>query len=325
MLLLALAMAEMAPIAATGDLAGLAVPAAAPADATGAAPAIPPATQAKPDLLPAATVRDATVPAATVVAPTALPVDAAPATSESVGPLVAAHPAMTIDSAAPVNSASQPRDPFIKTNRGIFSFDTKLDHVVLAPIAHGYVAVVPKPIRFHLTNALYNINEPITVANDLMQLRLHSMSKAVARFVINSTLGIGGLFDVATATGIPRHHSDFGQTLGRYGARPGPYLVLPLLGPSGLRDAFGLLVDNFLDPFSFVLGGLTSTYGISRLAFEPVDLRARSDDAFNAVYSATDPYATARSAFTQYRASVVQEATGKAPDLPDFDAAPGKP
>jgi phospholipid-binding lipoprotein MlaA len=218
-----------------------------------------------------------------------------------------------------------PNDPWIKVNRGIWSFDIKLERSLLAPFAHGYAHVVPRGVRFHVTSALYNLGEPLTAADDLLQLRIGSMGKAVFRFVINSSVGIAGLFDVAKASGIPIHLSDFGQTLGRYGVKTGPYVMLPLLGPSNVRDGFGRLVDTLIDPMQFLIGGITTPEGASLFVFEGVDWRARSDDTLKAVYDATDPYAFTRSAYTQLRAATVLEATHKQAKLPDFDAAPGTP
>ncbi len=235
----------------------------------------------------------------------------------------AVDPGAALPAITSTGEIDQPRDPWVKVNRSIFKFDTSLDHAVLAPVAHGYTHVVPKVVRFHVTSALFNLGEPLTATNDLLQLRVGSAGKAVFRFIINSTVGIAGLFDVAGASGVPIHISDFGQTLGRYGVKAGPYVMLPLLGPSNVRDGFGRLVDNFIDPVEFLIGGITSPEGISLFVLDGVDLRARADDTFNTVYEATDPYAFARSAYTQMRTSTILEATGKQAELPDFDVAPG--
>ena len=220
---------------------------------------------------------------------------------------------------------TQPRDPWVKANRAIFSFDTTLERGLLAPVAHGYVHVVPKFVRYHVTSALFNLEEPLTAVNDLLQLRIGSMSKAMWRFAINSTVGVAGLFDVAKSAGVPIHISDFGQTLGRYGVKPGPYIMLPFLGPSNTRDGFGRVVDSFIDPIVLLIGGVTSTDGASLFLLDGLDWRSRADETMKAVYSATDPYAFVRSAYSQSRAATVSEATGKQVALPDFDAVPGTP
>lgn len=242
-------------------------------------------------------------------------------------PTTPASPSSPVTSADITQSVytSQPRDPWVKANRAIFSFDVKLERHLLTPLSHGYVHVVPKFVRFHVTSALFNLGEPLTAVNDLLQLRVGSMGKAVVRFVVNSTVGIAGLFDVAKASGVPIHISDFGQTLGRYGLKPGPYVMIPLLGPSDVRDGAGRILDNFIDPVEFFIGGITSPEGLSLFVLGGLDWRSRSDDTLKTVYSATDPYAFTRSAYTQSRAAMVSDATGKQAALPDFDATPGTP
>ncbi len=289
-----------------------------PPIAASAAPAAPASTDAA--AIPAPPQDNspaATAPAATAD-PAAPPADVPPAPSATPG-------ADTPASDAAINQVAQPRDPWVKLNRGIFSFDIALERHLLAPVSHGYVHVVPHVVRYHVTNALFNLGEPLTAVNDLLQLRIKSMGKTVFRFVVNTTFGLAGLFDVAKSEGVPIHISDFGQTLGRYGVKPGPYVMIPLLGPSDLRDGFGRIVDNFADPVEFFIGGITSPEGISLFLLEGIDWRSRSDDTMKAIYGATDPYAFTRSAYTQFRAASVAEATGKQAALPDFDAAPGTP
>jgi len=147
--------------------------------------------------------------------------------------------------------------------------------------------------------------------------------RAAGRFVVNSTVGLLGLFDVATRWGLEPHESDFGQTLGRYGAQPGPYIFVPVIGPSNLRDGIGRIVDVATDPIGFLTGPITSTAGGVRYGVTALDQRALSDPAFEALKDATDPYVTTRSAYTQYRADAVRRATGETQALPDFDAEPG--
>jgi phospholipid-binding lipoprotein MlaA len=288
---------QAAPIAAT------AAPAAPSAPVAGSEPAAPPVSPVS----PAATDAPATEPASAPPSPPA------------------AASADTPSAAGMTDIVAQPRDPWVKVNRAIFSFDVALERNLLAPVSHGYVHVVPHVVRFHVTSALLNLGEPLTAVNDLLQLRFGRMGKTVYRFIINSTLGVAGLFDIAKGAGIPIHISDFGQTLGRYGLKPGNYVMIPLLGPSDVRDGFGRIVDTFLDPMQYLIGGITTPEGASLFVFEGIDWRSRADDTMKAVYGATDPYAFTRSAYTQSRAATVAEATGKQQALPDFDAAPGTP
>ena len=322
MLLLALAMADIVSGAAPP------APPAAPMAATaGPLPPTPaPVSAVAPDTDPAAPA----VPAIDPAAPASQATDLAPPAPATQAP---PDPAAPDASPPPVTSAditqstytAEPRDPWVKANRAVFSFDVALERHLLAPVAHGYVHVVPKFVRFHVTSALFNLGEPLTAVNDLLQLRIGSMGKAVYRFIVNSTVGVAGLFDVAKTGGVPIHISDFGQTLGRYGLKSGPFIMLPLLGPSDVRDGIGRLVDTFIDPMTLLIGGITSPEGLSLFVLGGVDWRSRSDDTLKAVYSATDPYAFTRSAYTQFRAATVSDANGKQAALPDFDAAPGTP
>jgi phospholipid-binding lipoprotein MlaA len=181
---------------------------------------------------------------------------------------------------------------------------------------------LPAPVRNRVSSALDNLGEPGTALNDLVQGHPKRAGVATARFVVNSTVGLLGMFDVASRMKLPYHEADFGQTLGRYGAQPGPYLYVPIVGPSNLRDGLGRIVDFFTDPVSLLTGGVTTTAGATLFAATTIDFRAGADSAFRALEDATDPYATARSAYTQRRAAFVHAATGEAEVLPDFEPAP---
>jgi phospholipid-binding lipoprotein MlaA len=235
-----------------------------------------------------------------------------PGTSNTVSPAIV-HPQGDLET---------PYDPWRVVNRPIFTFSMHVDRGIIAPIAHGYRRVVPAVIRNRISSALDNLGEPGTAINDLAQGHPNRAGVATARFVINSTVGLLGMFDVATRMKLPYHEADFGQTLGRYGAQPGPYLYIPIVGPSNFRDGLGRIVDLFTDPTSLFTGGITSTVGATRFAATTVDVRVGADSAFRALEDATDPYATARSAYSQRRAAFVQQATGKAEVLPDFEPAP---
>ena len=214
-------------------------------------------------------------------------------------------------------------DPWRPMNRGLFAFGMGLDHAVFAPVAHGYMKVTPAPVRNRVSSVVYNLSEPSTVLEDVLQGHPKRAGRAAGRFVVNSTVGLLGLFDVATRWGLEPHESDFGQTLGRYGAQPGPYIFVPVIGPSNLRDGIGRIVDVATDPIGFLTGPITSTAGGVRYGVTALDQRALSDPAFEALKDATDPYVTTRSAYTQYRADAVRRATGETQALPDFDAGPG--
>ncbi|WP_164852630.1 MlaA family lipoprotein [Novosphingobium umbonatum] len=244
------------------------------------------------------------------------PAEAQPAT-QSVVPAPA--DAAPVDNPAPDASAVVLRDPWEKLNRDIWKFDLFFEKTMLGPVAHGYSAVVPSKGREGLSNLIRNLDEPSTFANQLLQHKIGRAVQTGLRFALNSTLGIAGLFDVAAAAGMRRATADFGQTLAFYGAKPGPYAMLPFLGPSNVRDGFGRLVDTLTDPVGFVIGGVFTSYpGAGRLAAEGVNWRQQSEGTIQAIYGASDPYAFTRAAYSQQRAAIVQDATGKAAALPDF-------
>jgi len=230
-------------------------------------------------------------------------------------PAVAAPPSATMASSQ--NAAAH--DPLQRFNRASYGFSMGLDRVLIGPIAHGYMRVTPTPIRHRVSSVVYNLGEPSTALNDVLQGHPKRAGVTSSRFLINSTIGVLGLFDVAAKWGLPSHDGDFGQTFGRYGVKPGPYLYVPVIGPLSFREGVGRAFDFATDPVSLVGGGYTTTFGASRLAAATVDTRANADNAFRALDDATDPYVTVRSAYGQHREALVREATGAVQALPDFD------
>ena len=143
-------------------------------------------------------------------------------------------------------------DPFEDFNRAVFDFNEALDAAVFLPLAKIYRAIFPKPVRDTFRNFMRNLNAPFILANDVLQGEGERAGMTLSRFLINTTLGVGGLFDVATEIGVPYHDEDFGQTLGVWGIEEGVYLVLPVIGPSTVRDGFGKVGDAFLNPLNYV-------------------------------------------------------------------------
>ena len=235
--------------------------------------------------------------------------------------------AQEASSAGPIPAAQIP-DPWVGANRGLYSFSMAVDGVLFAPLVHGYMRVVPAPVRTAIKHAIDNLDEPRIAGNDILQGHLVRAGKATGRFVINSTVGVVGFFDPAADAGLERHDADFGQTLGRYGAGTGPYVFVPLVGPSDIRDGIGRLVDAFGDPISWAAGGLSSTFGQVRDGVYVAQARVDIDDQLTGLHrDFTDPYATLRSAYAQNRAFKIREARGETPaqgvqNLPDFEAAP---
>lgn len=196
-----------------------------------------------------------------------------------------------------------PRDRFERFNRTVFVFNTKLDHTLLRPIARGYVKVTPRPIRTAVNNFVTNLAYPTTIVNQFLQGNIKDGVSDTARLVVNTSLGLGGLFDPASGMGLDRHGADFGQTLGKWGAHSGPYLMLPLLGPSTLRDGLGLVPDWLLlhEIETVKLFRNNGDIEWSLYAVSLVNLRSQLLDADRLLDSAYDPYAFLRSAYLQRR------------------------
>ena len=215
----------------------------------------------------------------------------------------------------PPGSAREPRDHIERYNRSMYQFNTAVDHAILRPVARGYAKVTPRPVRAGVSNFFGNLGYTKTIGNDIFQGHPLDFGSDVARLVVNTTVGIGGVFDSATRFGLERHDRDFGQTLGKWGLPTGTYLMLPLLGPSDVRDAFGLLSDRFMsiegqihDPV--LQAGLTVA--------DRVNGRANMLSLDKAIDSAYDPYAFVRNVWFQRRDYKVHgdaEPGNKAPDI----------
>jgi phospholipid-binding lipoprotein MlaA len=137
-----------------------------------------------------------------------------------------------------------PKDPFESFNRGVYKFNDTVDRAVVKPVAQGYNAVVPSPMRRGVSNFFSNLNDVTVTANDLLQLKVKQATSDTGRIIVNTTVGLLGLIDVASSVGLAKHNEDFGQTLGYWGIGSGPYLMLPLFGPSSVRDSVGLYADT---------------------------------------------------------------------------------
>lgn len=206
--------------------------------------------------------------------------------------------------AAPESSDIDP-DPMEPLNRAIFSFNRGLDKVLLRPVTVGYRAVMPDKGREMVSNALANIYTPVTFANSVLQGDVTNSFTSFWRFVINTTVGVGGLFDVASQAGLKPRTTDLGQTFALWGADPGPYVVIPIIGPSSTRDSFGRLGDVFLNPFNYIDEGVS----LSIWSATAIDKRSSNMKLIDGIYNdSLDPYATVRSAWTQKRANDIKRA-----------------
>ncbi len=195
-------------------------------------------------------------------------------------------------------------DPFEDINRITFEVNQTLDGVLLGPLAELYVGVVPRWGRERVTNVLNNLGEPVNFANGLLQWDLERAVTSMLRFAFNSTIGLGGIFDVADGIGLSRVDEDFGQTLAVWGVGDGPYLVLPLFGPSNPRDAVGIGVDWLLDPFT---RALRSHEKYQRMIARGIDLRSRFINELDTLEETSiDFYAAMRELYRQHRAGEIR-------------------
>ncbi|MGF6612013.1 phospholipid-binding lipoprotein MlaA [Paraburkholderia sp. WSM4175] len=208
-------------------------------------------------------------------------------------------------------------DPFEGLNRTIFTVNDKIDQYALKPVAQGYVWVTPQPVRDSVTNFFSNIGDVYIAANNLLQLRIADGVSDIMRIVINTLFGVGGLFDVATLAKLPKHDNDLGLTLGHYGVPAGPYLVLPLFGPSTVRDAVGSLGNYYVNPISYVdPPGLSwALYGLNI-----VNTRANLLGASNLLEGAAlDKYSFVRNAYLQRRQYLLSDNRRRPQELPSYD------
>ncbi len=200
-------------------------------------------------------------------------------------------------------------DPFESYNRAIFSFNDKLDRHVVEPIARGYRAVVPKPVRTGAHNVLTNLKSPLTIGNNLLQGDLSGAGDSTVRMIVNTLLGIGGIFDLAGSEGIKDQPEDFGQTLAVWGVGHGPYIVPPLLPPASLRDHTGALVDMYADPVRLWLHNTDEDHwSYFRTGFGLLDTRTQLIDTLSELRrGSVDYYATIRSAYVQRRSALIKD------------------
>ncbi|MBK7363252.1 MAG: VacJ family lipoprotein [Micavibrio sp.] len=200
-------------------------------------------------------------------------------------------------------------DPFESSNRTIFAFNKAVDKAVIHPVVKGYRFIGPEPGRKGLRNFLRNLKSPVTLANEVLQGDVDGAGKVVLRAVVNTLVGVGGVFDVAGAEGYEYEQEDFGQTLGAWGVGHGPYLVLPILGPSSARDYAGYIVDSFADPLRWYLFNIDEEgWYYAKVGVEYLDLRESLVDVLEELEkSSIDYYAAVRSTYYQRREALVRD------------------
>lgn len=204
----------------------------------------------------------------------------------------------------PDNAGSDPSDPWEVVNRHTYAFNQGVDNVLIKPIAKGYQFIVPEPVRDSVTHFYQNLGEPSNALNNVLQGKVEEGILSLFRLMINSTVGVGGLFDVASEVGITRMPEDFGQTMGVWGISDGPYVVLPIFGPSTVRDSVGLVPEFFTDPNYYVDNDYVrwSSWGVKF-----VNTRERLLPYTDMLELQVDPYVAMRNAYLQSRQSAVQD------------------
>ncbi|SHK40954.1 phospholipid-binding lipoprotein MlaA [Roseomonas rosea] len=211
-------------------------------------------------------------------------------------------------------------DPIEPWNRAMYDVHQAIDTVVLRPVAVAYRAVLPQPVRTGVSNVLSNLRSPVIALNDALQGETQRFGTTLGRFLLNTTLGVGGIFDVASDLGLPPHTEDFGQTFAMAGVEEGPYLFIPLLGPSNPRDLLGFAAGIAADPFTYLTFGnrdLADTLYLIRAGATVVSTRESLLDTLDDVQrTSLDPYATLRSAYRQQRAREIANTPGAAPAAP---------
>jgi phospholipid-binding lipoprotein MlaA len=223
--------------------------------------------------------------------------------------------ATTPTASTTADDADTEHDPAEPVNRAIFKVNVAADHAVMRPVAQAYADHVPEGVQKGIHNVVQNLKEPAVAVNDALQGNVNQAWQSVQRLAVNSTVGVAGIFDVASQLGLPPHKADFGQTLAVWGVGEGPFVELPLLGPSNARDTVGTAVDMALNPLTFV-GGAPATYaGVATGSANVVDTRSQHlHDLDELERNSLDYYATLRSVYRQHRDAEISAAKQPPPE-----------
>jgi phospholipid-binding lipoprotein MlaA len=212
--------------------------------------------------------------------------------------LAAAVATLALAGCASNEAANGAGDPYENVNRKVYNFNDTLDKNIMEPVAKKYADYTPDPVRNSVTNFFQNTGSLNTIANDLLQGKFKQTAQDSGRFIVNSTVGVGGLFDPATSMGLKQHNEDLGQTFGTWGASEGAYLMLPLMGPSSARDVTSPVMDLLLNPLTYIATVVTLPAGV----VSTINTRANLLDATRIRdQAALDPYTFVREAWRQQR------------------------
>ncbi len=213
-------------------------------------------------------------------------------------------------------------DPFERWNRSVYGFNNAVDGAVLEPVAKGYRAVTNEPVRGGVSNFLSNLRQPVIFVNAVLQGKPETALDTVGRFLVNTTVGIGGIFDPATAVGVPSHREDFGQTLAVWGVPEGAYLMLPFMGPSNLRDAFGTGMDFAFNPLTYTQFNGDTEFRLGLNTVAAIAGRESLIEQVEVLREQPEPYIALRRNYTQQRQAAIRDGRIEEDpfaNLPEFD------
>lgn len=219
-----------------------------------------------------------------------------------------------------VQPAADRGDPWQGFNRSMFGIHQGIDGAVLEPVARGYRAVTPRPVRTGVLNFLRNLRGPVIFANDVLQGEVNRAGTTAGRFAINTTIGVAGIFDPATSMGLPRHDEDFGQTLAVWGVPSGPYVFVPLMGPTTVRDGAGSIVDIVFDPMTWAnLDDAGTAYATRAVVTGVAQREVLLDPIASMEAQGGDVYLTYRTTYEVAREAAIENGRTDAEDSPDFE------
>lgn len=221
---------------------------------------------------------------------------------------------------APASDPAAISDPWEGLNRNLYAVHDGVDRAVLEPVARGYRAITPRPVRTGVLNFLRNLRGPVIFANDVLQGEVGRAGTTAGRFAINTTIGVVGLFDPATSMGLERHDEDFGQTLAVWGVESGPYIFVPLLGPTTVRDGAGRVIDTVFDPLTWADFDEVDEVRAGRTILAGVAAREQIIETVEGLReNSLDPYVSIRSSYALLRESAIQNGAENVQDLPEFE------
>ena len=226
--------------------------------------------------------------------------------------------AITLGGCASMGVNGDPRDPLEGLNRNTYRFNQGMDKALFHPIARFYQAITPGFVDEGISNIFSNINDVVVIVNDILQFKLSQAVYDLARLVVNSTLGLGGFFDISTGMGLVKHNEDFGQTLARWGIHSGPYVIVPFLGPSTLRDTVGYGVDSaLLSPVAYVS---EAAHQAGLLSMNYIDYKADAQSAGDLIEEAAlDEYEFTKSAYLTRRENLINDKESGGGEFEDFE------